>query len=57
MVGEDNAHLDDIGVSELAEILYLANSRHVQAVLEEPDLDFLDGDLAPSSSLAPCAMA
>jgi len=38
------AYLDDVRMAEFAEVLDFPNSRHVEAILELSDLDFLNGD-------------
>lgn len=35
----EGAHLDDVGVAQLAEELDLADGRHVESILELSDLD------------------
>ena len=38
------AYLDDVRMAEFAEVLDFPDSRHVETILELPNLDFLDGD-------------
>ena len=47
-----DTNLYDILVFEFPQILYFADCRHVEAILELPNFDLLDGHLPPCTYLA-----